>query len=114
MPCVTSLHKNIHICRLLFVTGLFFWSVCVAASDLPSPGQPRAIPNEPSLSGQPGLVNDWANRLLDNDPKIRKTTEAVHVEGGNRSLPLLSRFLRTTNEHLHQKTFGIVRRIGPD
>ena len=57
---------------------------------------------------------NWSNRLLDKDPKVRATAEASLVKGGQRSLPLLRRFL-TSDEHedLHAVTFEIMRRIGP-
>src|SRR5262245_16667022 len=56
---------------------------------------------------------NWSSRLLDKDPKVRATAEAALVKGGQRSLPLLRRFL-TSGEHeeLHAVTFEILRRIG--
>jgi outer membrane protein assembly factor BamB/HEAT repeat protein len=68
---------------------------------------------ESSLSGNPTLVRDWANRLLANDSKIRATAEAALVQGGRRSLPLLRRFLDPEHEELHVVTFEIIQRIGP-
>jgi HEAT repeat protein/outer membrane protein assembly factor BamB len=68
---------------------------------------------ESSLSRNPALVRDWANRLLANDPKVRATAEAALVEGARRSLPLLRRFLASDDEDLHQQTFEIIRQIGP-
>src|SRR5262245_22789054 len=57
---------------------------------------------------------DWSNRLLDKDPKVRATAEAALVKGGQRSLPLLRRFLTSEqHEELHGVTFEIMRRIGP-
>src|SRR5262249_60694235 len=52
--------------------------------------QPRT---DSSLSSNPALVQDWENRLLANDPKVRATAEAALAHGAGRSLPLLRRFL---------------------
>ena len=68
---------------------------------------------ESSLSRNPALVRDWANRLLANDPKVRATAEAALVKGAGRSLPLLRRFLDPRHEDLHVVTFEIIQRIGP-
>ncbi len=68
---------------------------------------------ESSLSRNPALVRDWANRLLANDPKVRATAEAALVHGSRRSLPLLRRFLAGDDEDLHHHTFEIIRQIGP-
>ena len=70
-------------------------------------------PTESSLSRNPALVRDWANRLQANDPKVRATAEAALVQGAPRSLPLLRRFLSPGHEDLQLVTFEIIRRIGP-
>jgi outer membrane protein assembly factor BamB/HEAT repeat protein len=59
------------------------------------------------------LVDDWARRLLANDPKIRANAETALVEGARRSVPLLRRFLAPEHEDLHVVTFEIIQRIGP-
>jgi len=69
-------------------------------------------PTEPSLSSNPALVQDWANRLLAHDSNVRATAENALVKGAGRSLPLLRRFLATDDEGLHQQTFEIIRQIG--
>jgi hypothetical protein len=51
------------------------------------------LPTESSLSRNPALVADWADRLKANDPKVRATAEAALVQGAPRSLPLLRGFL---------------------
>ena len=79
----------------------------VALSQSPLP------PTESSLSRNPALVRDWANRLQANDPKVRATAEAALVQGAARSLPLLKRFLDPGHEDLHVVTFEIIQRIGP-
>jgi outer membrane protein assembly factor BamB/HEAT repeat protein len=89
---------------LILVAG---FSQAVALSQTPLP------PTESSLSRNPALVGDWANRLLANDQKVRATAEAALVQGGQRSLPLLRRFLDPGHEDLHVVTFEIIRRIGP-
>jgi HEAT repeat protein/outer membrane protein assembly factor BamB len=93
-----------HALTILFAAGL---SQAVALSQSP-PSQTTS-----SLSGHPALVREWANRLLAGDPKVRATAEAVLVQGGRRSLPLLRRFLSPQNEDLHEAAFDIMRRMGP-
>jgi outer membrane protein assembly factor BamB/HEAT repeat protein len=75
--------------------------------------QSRLPQAESSRSGDPGLVRDWADRLLANDPKVRADAEAALVQGARRSLALLRRFLDPEHEALHAVTFDIIRRIGP-
>ena len=89
---------------MIFAAGL---SQAVALSQSP------LLPTEASLSRNPALVDDWANRLQANDPKARLTTEAVLVQGALRSVPLLRRFLTPEHEDLHVVTFEIIQRIGP-
>ena len=50
-------------------------------------------PTASSLSNNPDLVVDWAERLRANDPKVRATAEAALVQAAQRSVPLLRRFL---------------------
>jgi outer membrane protein assembly factor BamB/HEAT repeat protein len=71
------------------------------------------LPTESSLSRNPALVLDWADRLQATDPKVRATAEAALVEGASRSLPLLRRFLNAEHEHMHVVTFEVIQRIGP-
>jgi len=82
-------------------------SQAVALSQSPLP------PTDASLSRNPGLVRDWADRLQSNDPKVRATAEAALVKGATRSLPVLRRFLDPLHENLHVVTFEIIQRIGP-
>ena len=89
---------------IIFAAGL---SHAVALAQTPLP------PTESSLSRNPALVRDWANRLQANDPKVRATAEAALVQGATRSLPLLRRFLDPGHEDLHVVTFEIIQRIGP-
>ena len=89
---------------LAIVAGL---GQAVALSQSPLPQ------TESSLSRNPALVQDWANHLLANDPKVRATAEAALVEGARRSFPLLRRFLEAEREDLQVVTFQIVQRIGP-
>ncbi len=88
----------------MFAAGL---SQAVAQSQAPLPQ------TESSLSRNPALVRDWATRLLANDPKVRATAEAALVQGAQRSLPLLRRFLNPEHADLHVVTLEIIRRIGP-
>ena len=82
-------------------------SQAVALSQSPLP------PTESSLSRNPALERDWANRLLARDAKVRATAEAALVQGARRSLPLLRRFLNLGHEDLHAVTFHIIQQIGP-
>ncbi len=93
-----------HALAIVFAAGL---SQAVVLSQSPLP------PTESSLSRNPALVRDWANRLQANDPKVRATAEAALVQGAPRSLPLLRRFLNPGHEDLQLVTFEIIRRIGP-
>ena len=70
-------------------------------------------PTESSLSRNPALVRDWANRLQADDPKVRATTEAALVQGAQRSLPLLRQLLDPEHEDVQMVTLEIIRRIGP-
>ncbi len=89
---------------IVFAVGL---SQTVALSQSPLPQ------TESSLSRNPALVDDWANRLLANDPKVRATAEAALVQAGRGSFPLLRRFLGPEREDLHVVTFQVIQRIGP-
>ncbi len=93
-----------HALALIFAAGL---SQAVALSQSPLPQ------TESSLSRNPALVDDWANRLVANDPKVRATAEAALVQAGRGSFPLLRRFLGPEHEDLHVVTFQIIQRIGP-
>ncbi len=93
-----------HVLAIIFAAGL---SETVALSGSPLPQ------TQSSLSTSPGVVRDWANRLLAKDPKVRATAEAALAGGAQRSLPLLRRFLNPDHENLHEVTFEIIRRIGP-
>src|SRR5262245_6830911 len=89
---------------IVFAAGL---SQAVGLSQSPLPQ------TDSSLSRNPSLVGDWANRLQAKEPKVRATAEAALVQGAPRSLPLLRRFLNPGHEDLHVVTFEIIRRIGP-
>jgi len=93
-----------HALAIILAAGL---SQAVALSQPPLP------PTESSLSRDPALVRDWADRLQDNDPKVRATAEAALVHVGQRAFPLLRRFLDAEDEDLHVLTFEIIQRIGP-
>jgi outer membrane protein assembly factor BamB/HEAT repeat protein len=82
-------------------------SHAVALSQSPLP------PTESSLSRNPALVDDWANRLKADDSKVRLAAEAALVQGAGRSLPLLRLFLDPEHDDLHGVTFEILQRIGP-
>src|SRR6187399_546842 len=89
---------------IILAAGL---SQAVALSQSPLP------PTESSLSRNPALVDDWANRLQADDATVRATAEAALVQGAQRSLPLLRRFFTPEHEDLHVLTFEIIQRIGP-
>src|SRR5262245_46740515 len=91
----------------LAITMVAVFSQAVALSQSLRP------PTEASLSRTSSVVEDWAARLLADDPKVRATTETSLVQGGQRSLPLLRRFLESEREDVHVATFHIIQRIGP-
>jgi len=93
-----------HALAIIIAAGLS-QAVALAQSSLPQ--------TESSLSRDPALVGDWADRLLAHDPKVRATAEAALVQGGQRSFPLLRRFLDAEQEELDVVTFHIIQRIGP-
>jgi len=93
-----------HALAIIFAAGL---NQTVALSQSPLPQ------TESSLSRNPALVTDWANRLLANDPKVRATAQAALVQVGRRSFPLLRRLLDLEDEDLNPVTFQIIQRIGP-
>jgi HEAT repeat protein len=93
---------------LLFIIALLLLGTCLqgfAAS--------LALPTQSALSSNPGLGRDWADRVLAKDANFRTMAEDTLVNGGGHSLPLLKAFLHLPNQDLHQKTFEILRRIGP-
>jgi outer membrane protein assembly factor BamB/HEAT repeat protein len=89
---------------IIFAAGLS-QAIALSQSALPQ--------TESSLSRNPALVRDWENRLRDNDPKVRATAQADLVQAGQRSFPLLRRFLDPEHEDLHAETFQIIQRMGP-
>jgi HEAT repeat protein/outer membrane protein assembly factor BamB len=101
--CVRSFLEK-HALATVLAAGL---SQGVALSQSPLPQ------TQSSLSRNPALIREWANRLVANDAKVRATAEAALVQGAQRSLPLLRRFLASDDEHLHQRTFEVIRQIGP-
>ena len=58
-------------------------------------------------------MREWQDRLLSDDPGERAAAAEVLVKGGEHSLPLLRRLLRTSDERLHWEAIEIVHRIGP-
>ena len=89
---------------IIFAVGLSH-AIALSQSSLP--------PTEASLSRNPALIRDWADRLLADDPKVRATAEAALVQAGRGSFPLLRRLLGPEHEDLHIETFRIIQRIGP-
>jgi outer membrane protein assembly factor BamB len=93
--------------QLPLIVGLLLLSAYSAA------GQELALPTPSDLSRDPALTSDWANRVLASDPKVRATAQAALVQGAERSLPLVRRFLSRHNDKLELETTQILRRIGP-
>ena len=93
-----------HALAIIFAAGL---SQTVALSQSP------LLQTESSLSTNPAVVEDWANRLLGSDAKVRATAEAALVQAGRDSFPLLRRFLGPEHEDLHVVAFRMIQRIGP-
>ncbi|HKE55703.1 MAG TPA: PQQ-binding-like beta-propeller repeat protein [Pyrinomonadaceae bacterium] len=95
--------RHLFLCFLLSLSPL-----PVVAQSARSSHRARQARPENSTQG-----SDWANRVMDNDPKVRATAEAALVQQAGRSLPLLRRFLNSDDDDLHLETFEIIRRIGP-
>ena len=85
----------------------------IALAQAVAQSQSSLPPTSSNLSRNPALVDDWANRLLADDAKVRAITEAGLVQAAQRSLPLLRRFLTPEHEDLHAVTFELIQRIGP-
>jgi HEAT repeat protein/outer membrane protein assembly factor BamB len=85
----------------------------IALAKAVAQSQSSLPPTSSNLSRNPALVDDWANRLLADDAKVRAITEAGLVQAARRSLPLLRRFLAPEHEDLHVVTFELIQRIGP-
>ncbi len=96
-----------------FIIGLYLLCACMVAGHASTTSLELPLPTESELSSNPTRLNDWANRVMADDPKVRATAEAALVEGAGRSLPLLRQFLNRPNEDLHLETFEIIRQIGP-
>src|SRR5262249_48384072 len=99
--------RHVFICTLLFILPIPVHTR--PRRSLPQPPQTKGS----DLSRNSASMRDWANRVMSNDPKVRASAEAALVQGAQRSLPLLRRFLNSRNEDLHRETFEIIRRIGP-
>jgi outer membrane protein assembly factor BamB len=98
---------------VLLVFGLFVLGAGTATGGTPGSQQGQALPTEPELSRNPTLAADWATRVRNTDLEAHASAEVALVQGGERSLPLLRRFLNSRNEELHDETFEIIRRLGP-
>ncbi len=99
------------IMRYLFICSLLCTlAISALAQTTGALPQPRQVKRS-DLSTR--SAQDWEDRLMASDPKVRAIAEAALVQGGARSLPLLRRFLDLDNEDLQLRTFEIIRRIGP-
>jgi outer membrane protein assembly factor BamB len=65
------------------------------------------------LSVTSDSVRNWADRLMDRDPKVRAIADDMLVEEAPRSLPLLRQLLNNPDDDLHVVALEIIRRIGP-
>src|SRR5678816_3263741 len=99
--------------QFLFAIGVLLLVTSIASGQTSALPQSQPPPTQLSLSTNPARERHWANRLMSNDPKVRATAQAALVQGAGRSLPLLRRFLNSSDEDLHLESFEIIRRIGP-
>ena len=112
--------------RLLLIPALFVGLFACGGSSgsgttsdptIPVPVQTTGSLPQPSQAKgsdlSPSSALDWAKRVTSNDPKVRAIAEAALVQGAERSLPLLRRFLNGRDRDLHRETLEIIRRIGP-
>src|SRR4029434_818704 len=96
--CLNSI-RHLFICTLLCLLP-----IPVVAQTTRSLPQPRHTKRS-DLSTSSARVLDWENRVMANDPKVRAIAKADLVQGAERSLPLLRRFLTSPNENRDQEIF---------
>lgn len=92
-------HRHLLLCTLLCTLP-----VTALAQTRRSVTQPQQTRNS---------AREWAERVMSKDAKIRTTAETELIRGAGRSLPLIRRLLNRDDYELHQRTFEIIRRIGP-
>ena len=97
--------RHLFICTLLCVLPIL--GLAQTARSLPQPRPAKSADLSRSS------VQDWEDRLMASDPKVRAIAAAALVRGAGGSLPLLRRLLDLDNEDLQLKTFDIIRRMGP-
>ena len=97
--------RHLFICTLLCVLPIP--GLAQTTRSLPQPRQAKS--SDLSTSS----AQDWENRLMASDPKVRAIAATALVRGARGSLPLLRRLLDVDNEDLQLKTFDIIRRMGP-
>jgi outer membrane protein assembly factor BamB/HEAT repeat protein len=100
--------------RVLLI-GFFTFFLFLSFLAVPLSGNVFTQESQDEIQDEVGKAesDEWANRVMSNDPKVRATAEDTLVKGAERSLPMLKRFLTSDNEELHQHTFEIIRQIGP-
>src|SRR3954454_16420183 len=96
--------RHLFICTLLCI--LATPGLAQTTRSLPQPRQAKSS----DLSRR--SAQDWKDRLMASDPKVRAIAATALVRGARGSLPLLRRLLDVDNEDLQLKTFDIIRRIG--
>src|SRR5262245_35488223 len=74
------------------IAGSVLLGACVPARHIPVATE-NPLPTEFDLSLRPSLVRDWGERVLADEPNAG--AGEVLVQGGQRSLPLLRRFLES-------------------
>jgi outer membrane protein assembly factor BamB len=89
-------------------------SACASAHRNPPPTQALPIPTEQELSRQPALVDAWAHRLKSDEPAVANDAGRHLVNGGQRSVPLLRRLLRTREDVVRSRAIESIAQIGPD
>src|SRR5215211_2713934 len=97
--------------RFLLVAPALLLLSCVAAPNASAPG--RHLPTEAELTREPSPAREWGERVTADDARTRAAAAAELAEAGDRSLPLLRRFMHAPHEDLRQEAFGVAYRIGP-
>ena len=97
--------RHLFICTLLCILPIL--GLAQTTRSLTQPRQAKS--SDLSKSS----VQDWEDRLMARDPKVRAIAATALIRGAGGSLPLLRRLLDLDNEDLQLKTFDIIRRMGP-
>ena len=113
--CIRSLLHSVRLSRchatpVHLHAAVFLPIPALAQTTRSVPQPPQARSSDLSTSS----AQDWANRLMASDPKVRATAEAALVEGAAAFAAFAETIPRSSAmKTCNLKTFEIIRRIGP-